>query len=118
MPVGQRGRELGGGVGEEIEHAPGDGAAEHVGDPLGHLGDRVVPELPDGDHVRRAFEARVQRRRQPVLEISRRRLIEGGVFFRRAESDHALVRDAARGTIKLLARLESNRDAPFAAQID
>ena len=44
--------QLGGGIGEEIEHAPGHRAAEHVGDPLGHLGDRVVPELPDGDHVR------------------------------------------------------------------
>ena len=51
-PVGQRGRELGGGVGEEIEHATGHRAAEHVGDPLGHLGHRVVPELADGDHVR------------------------------------------------------------------
>ena len=50
-PVGQRGRQLGGGVGEDVEDAPGHRAAEHVGDPLGHLGDRLVAQLPDGDHV-------------------------------------------------------------------
>ncbi len=50
-PVGKGGRQLGGGVGEEIEHAPGDRTAEHVGDPLGHLGHHIVAELPDRDHV-------------------------------------------------------------------
>ena len=51
MPVGQRGRELGDGVREEIEHATGHRAAEHIGDPLSHHGHRLVPELPDRDHV-------------------------------------------------------------------
>ena len=50
-PVGQRCRQLGGGVGEDIEDAPGHRTAEHIGDPLGHHGDRLVAQLPDGHHV-------------------------------------------------------------------
>ena len=50
-PVGQRGRQLGGGVGEQVEDARRHRAAEHVGDPLGHLGHRLVAELTDADHV-------------------------------------------------------------------
>ena len=45
-PVRQRGRQLGGGVGQEVEDAPRHRAAEHVGDPLGHLGHRLVARAP------------------------------------------------------------------------
>ena len=50
-PVRERGRQLGGGTRQEIEDTSGRGTAEEVGDPLGHLGHRLVPELPDRDHV-------------------------------------------------------------------
>ncbi len=50
-PVRERGRQLGGGSGQEIEDAPGHRPAEEVGNPLGHLRHDLVPEFADRDHV-------------------------------------------------------------------
>ena len=50
-PVRQRCGEFGRGLRKDVQDAPGHRAADDIGDALGHLGDRVVAELPDGDHV-------------------------------------------------------------------
>ena len=50
---GARCRQLGGGVaGQQVQQdAAGHGAAEHVGDPLGHLAHHFVAQLAHRDHV-------------------------------------------------------------------
>ncbi len=50
-PVGELGRQLGGGVRQQVEHPAGHGAAQDGGDALGGLGHRVVAQLPDRHHV-------------------------------------------------------------------
>ena len=52
VPVRQCRGQLGGGLRQEVQHAPGYRAPEDIGDPLGHQGHRVVAEFADGDHVR------------------------------------------------------------------
>ncbi len=50
-PFGQFRRQLGGHVGEQLEDAARQRAAQQVGDALGHLGHGVVAELPNAQHI-------------------------------------------------------------------